>query len=69
MIPLYELIFSINSMGSAHNTAFDTPVVEHWLEGKIAVKDRPDNPYQQLLERFGKNSKHSSIVNIHDPIT
>ena len=33
----------------AHTTAFDTPVVEHWLEREIAqwvhpMKDRPDDP-------------------------
>ena len=33
----------------AHTTVFDTPVVEHWLEGEIAqwvhpMKDRSDDP-------------------------
>ena len=40
----------------AHTTAFGTPVVEHWLERKIAqwvhpMKDRSDDHEQTLLPR------------------
>ena len=48
----HRLLLSINSKGSfictiPHTTAFVTPVVEHWLERKIAqwvhpMKDRSD---------------------------
>ena len=58
LLPPHGLLFPINSKGSfictipdriAHTTAFDTPVVEHWLEREIAqwvhpMKDRFDNP-------------------------
>ena len=56
-LPPHRLLFLINSKGSfictipktGHNTAFVTPVVEHWLEREIAqwvhpMKDRFDNP-------------------------
>ena len=40
----------------AHTTAFDTPVMEHWLEREIAqwvhpMKDRSDDPshHEQML--------------------
>ena len=55
-LPPYGLLFPINSKGSfictihrQDNTAFVTPVVEHWLEREIAqkvqpMKDRSDDP-------------------------
>ena len=53
-LPPHGLLFPINSNGSfictiPHTTAFDTPVVEHWLEWEIAqwvhhMKDRSDDP-------------------------
>ena len=58
-LPPHRLLFPISSKGSfymhhptdrkAHTTAFVTPVVEHWLERKIAqwvdpMKDRSDDP-------------------------
>ena len=42
LTPLHGILFPISSKGSfipygiAHTTAFVTPVVEHWLERKIA---------------------------------
>ena len=41
-LPPHRLLFSISSKGSfictfpVHTTAFDKPVVDHWLERKIA---------------------------------
>ena len=57
-LPPHRLLFPITSKGSficiipdriIHTTAFVTPVVEHWLERKIAqwvhpMKDRSDDP-------------------------
>ena len=58
-LPPHRLLFPISNKGSfiwghpidriIHNTAFVTPVVEHWLEREIAqwvhpMKDRSDNP-------------------------
>ena len=39
-LPPHRLLFSMSSKGSidrtVHTTAFDKPVVDHWLERKIA---------------------------------
>ena len=57
-LPPHRLLLSINSKGSfictipdriAHTTAFDTPVMGHWLEREIVqwvhpMKDQSDDP-------------------------
>ena len=67
-LPPHRLLFSISSKGSfimhfsidrtVHTTAFDKPVVDHWLERKIAQtaagstdKDRSDDRPLQSRER------------------
>ena len=68
-LPPHRLLFSISSKGSfictfpqcgtVHTTAFDKPVVDHWLERKIAKpaagsteKDRSDDRPLQRRARY-----------------
>ena len=68
-LPPLRLLFSISSKGSfictfptdrtVHTTAFDKPVVDHWLEQKIAQtaagsteKDRSDDRPLQRRARY-----------------
>ena len=50
-----------------HTTAFDTPVVEHWLEREIAqwvhpMKDRSDDPSHNERTLYPHNNKTESYA-------
>ena len=59
-LPPHRLLLSINRKGSlmhhptdriAHNTAFVTPVVEHWLEREIAPWRIDPMTHRNMSER------------------
>ena len=55
----------------AHNTAFVTPVVEHWLEREIAqwvhpMKDRSDDPSHHELTLLPRKRNISHYVTLFD---
>ena len=82
LLPPHRLLFSISSKGSflyafsidrtVHTTAFDKPVVDHWLERKIAQtapgsteKDRSDDRPLQRQARY--RLSYISLFWLHMP--